>query len=700
MKLIPTSTQPVTITLYRGIPFSNDYEEHTFLSSKFTYKQYPSSDTHYVGNNKEAFINMIKDGAYVYPRSVKSGTYNFAFGNGIVTSVVMELTDNEINSNYMKVVSGTDTYYYFITGLTQKNEVTYLLNLELDVVMTYTDEFLDNMADKPVMTERKHCRRLMRYKIGALPVRARINPVCFNQESLFNGVKSNVVKEMTPLEFNDFVNGDNDFNDVMKELNWVYVIIGKNSVNLSRADVYFENGISYPYAINVFPTKQLKINYTINGQARSVTINPLQQYDVYVGQPSVQKIIISPFPPFNICSNIVMEETQPNVYEMNITNCDSDVSFWTGANNTGTQILIHEGNTTQPYPHLTIFNGCGGRFRYKPLTNYFDVDVPTLNDNIEKGEFKLEIAPFRDLRLSSYYGGEKEVHTQYKFLDTNVFDRNWNNIGFFTIATSNAECNSYYDCSNLTDYDVAGKRGISNSVAYSFPTGTDAELLYEQTAKNQYENSRIVGTITNATKIIGGMMALAFAPTPMTKGLGAIAMASGATSYVDVWTSWNAKMKDLANTPNTYNFSGSSLPYDMAISNSDEIGNKNLLPYIITYGTTTHELKFAKEYLYNNGYDYHAETIFNTEMADSNDDIFNRKLFNYVKINEDITTKLVGDNLPLIVAQKFNEILNAGIKLWTFFNFELSDEEIADDVLTKYFQKTTYCNAELTEENL
>ena len=164
MKLIPTSTQPVTITLYRGVPFDNKYEEHTLLDTRFTFEPYPHSTVTNIGHSKEDFLNMMRQVGsrplYVFPRTTKTDTFNFAYGNGIVTSVVMELTQDEINANYMKVTTATsgDNYYYFITGITQKNETTYLLNLELDVFMTYSDVFLDAIADKPVMVERKHCR--------------------------------------------------------------------------------------------------------------------------------------------------------------------------------------------------------------------------------------------------------------------------------------------------------------------------------------------------------------------------------------------------------------------------------------------------------------------------------------------------------------------------------------------------------------
>lgn len=692
MKLIPTSIQPVTITLYQGVPFDNNYEEHSLFSNKFTFKAYLNSTEVSVGRNKEAFLD-INDGEYYFPRTTKTGTYNFAFGNGIVTSVIMELTGNEINSNYMKVVSGTDTYYYFITGITQKNETTYLLNLELDVVMTYTDEFLDAIEDKPVMIERKHCRRIQRTKFKITsPVVTNINPVCFNQESTFSSLKSNIIKEMTPLEFKDFITGVVNYNELMSELNWIYIIIGKGEETQPYYTTYEENGIYYPYCVLCLPTKTIRIP-NVNGASSMQISADIELYQL-VGSPNVQKIIISPFPPFKLCSNITMTESS-NIITMNIINgtwSSSTYSFFSGTNSSGSEIYAYARDTSglMYQGFFIIKSGFGGAFEYVTQEDYFNTTIPTTINTRDTGEYKLQIAPFKDLRLSSYYGGENRIPTQYLFLESDY------DIKVYSVVSTNPETNSYYDFAEVTGYSISAKRGISNSVAYTLPSGTDAELLYNQTSKNQYENSKIINAITNGLKIVGGGLAVALAPSSMAKVAGGLAVASGVTGEIQTFTDYNAKMEDLANTPNSYNFSGSSYPYDVALSKSDNQGSSTMLPYLITYGVTKLEEDMAGEFIYNYGYEYNAESYFNKQITNGNDTIFNRKLFNYVKIREDITSKLVSPNLPINVAKKFNEILNAGIKFWTFFA-EFSS--IGGDY-DLYFQKTYYCNAELCEDTM
>lgn len=697
MKLIPTSIQPVTITLYRGIPFDNNYSEHTFLSNKFILRAGIGGVPHNVGSGKESFINIKNNGKYIYPRTTKSGTFNFAFGNGLVTSVVMELTGNEINSNYMKVVSGEDVYYYFITGITQKNEVTYLLNLELDVIMTYTDEFLDNMNSKPVMVERKHCRRILRRRIG-LQNKTNINPVCFNQESTFSKLKSNVIRDMTPLEFNDFINSDEDFNGLMSELNWIYFIVGKSeeTQTIPISSFYQENNVRYPYMICCIPTKTLEIK-GYNGVGTSFFIDALGELDYFTGNPAVQKVIISPFPPFNIATNLFLTGGNDNHYVLEVTQFKTTLTsnlfnFYTGENDTGSFIGGYERYSGHGY--LFIVDGLGGKITYSYKPTLFEKYIPSISDTYEVGEYKLQYAPFRDIRMSSYYGNENRINIQYLLLDSRQ-DEEWGTATFHTIVSSNAETNSYYDYADLNFYDIDAKRGNSSSVAYNFPTGTDAELLFNQTSASQYENSKLMTSISDTIKILGGGAMMFMSGTPLGQVAGAIGVSTGITGEIENQTSRYAKMQDLKNTPNSYNFAGSSYSYDVAISNSSENGSKTLLPYVIEYGVTDIEYAMGAEFMYNYGYEYDAETYFNTEMSHINDGVFNRQLFNYVKIREDITTKVVGDNLPLIVAQKFNEILNAGIKLWTFFDLEFNQS-----ILTNYFQKHTYCNAEMVTENL
>lgn len=703
MKLVPTSISPVTITLYRGIPFDNNYEEHTLLSNKFKFKAYSDSTPTNIGNDKEAFINMVKDGSYVYPRTTKSGTYNFAFGNGLVTSVVMELTGNEINSNYMKVVASdglgnSETYYYFITGITQKNEVTYLLNLELDVVMTYSEEFLTNIEHKPVMVERKHCRRVQRTKFGT-SLTTKINPVCFNQESTFSKLKASVVKEFTRLQFKDFIGqGEDDYNEAMSKFKWIYIIYAKYE---NYPNFYVENDVTYPYNIICFPTNNMKIRFTDFQQVQKVCeCRARDILNTFVGDTKVLKIILSPFPPFKDITNMYYQYEQGSPNDCFgfylLSGYDSTKHYYilnTGANHSGTRIRLYitsgeDTNYMEGYPLIEI--GYGGKFKYGGIENYFNTNIPLVSNLRDVGEYKLQLSPFKDLRMSSYYGEENHIATQYLFFKDNF------NLSFYSVVSSNAETNSFYDYSNADEYGISAKRGVTNSVAYNYPTGSNAELLFNQTQRNQYENSKVINAISNGLKIVGGGLSIAFSPNTMGKIGGGFDIAGGVTGEIQTFTNWGAKMEDLKNTPNTYNFSGSSFPLDYAISISNN--DNSMLPYLITYGVTPIEENMSSEFLYNYGYEYNTNSEFSTLLTHNTDYVFERRLFNYVKIREDISTKLVGDNLPIIVAQKINEILNAGIKLWTFFGFNFSSPQDVTDIVDSYFQKDTYCNAEVVNE--
>ncbi len=703
MKLVPTSISPVTITLYRGIPFDNNYEEHTLLSNKFKFKAYSDSTPTNIGNDKEAFINMIKDGSYVYPRTTKSGTYNFAFGNGLVTSVVMELTGNEINSNYMKVVASdglgnSETYYYFITGIIQKNEVTYLLSLELDVLMTYTDEMLESLKDKEIMFERKHCRRILKNKVDGV-IKTNVNNVCFNQESTFSQLKPKIVKNKKQLHFKGFIRSGVDYGEYLEELNWIYIIYEQS--NSEDYDLlYRENEVVYPYKILCLPSKTIYFQFRGLNDIE-VELNPLRMYNSIVGNSKIKKVIISPFPPFNKGANFQFNKDGSNriiwsVWNATLPQPANTIDFHSnnGVTDSIFRVVFSDNNNTKIATELTIIQGCGGLYPYKDNTTYFNVSEQSIYTPIEQdNEYKLLIAPFRDIKMCSYYGSETSILSQLMFLKE--YNQDWGKLNFYSVASTNAETNTYFNYCEISGYDLSIKRGISNSVSYNFPTGTNAETLYNQSSKSQYENSRVVGSITNGLKMVAGGLSIAFAPSVTAKVAGGVAIASGVAGEIDTFSSWSSKMKDLENAPVTYNISGSSLPYDLSLSYSDN--NNNLLPYIIEMGVIPHEEDMARKFIYNYGYEYNLESVFSTDLTRESDNAFERGLFNYVKIRENITSKLVSNDLPLVVAQKISEVFNAGIKLWTFFSLDFTDPLTIDRVINNWFQKEKYCNSEVTQ---
>ena len=696
MKLIPTTINPVTITLYRGIPFDNNYSEHTLLSTQFKFHGYSGVGQidldRVVGQNKENFINMLDtNGQYVYPRTTKTGTYNFAFGNGLVTSVVMELTGDEINSNYMKVTSGSDNYYYFITGVLQKNDVTYLLNLELDVFMTYSEEFLTNIKDKPVLVERKHARRLVRTKNRTDNVIDHINMSCFNQETTFNNIKANITKNTIKLQFVDYINGNDDFNDVLSNIKWFYIIMGKSGED--QIPVYDENGITYPYGVVCFPAT----DFTMNISSHSYNVKMDDVINRWIGNPHIQKIILSPFPPFKLCDNFTFTNTTGVVWNVGTATGTAigNYEFFSDVLLYGTYFKTFGDISTDLFGGFYIKHGYGGKYQYSAIENCFDIATnPNIGGSRDVNEFKLQIAPIKEYKMSAYYGGEYSIPTQLLFRIYSGSE-NYNKLRPFSIANTNPDNNTYFNYCDLGNSELDSKRGISNVVTYNYPTSSSAEQIYLSSQQNQYELSRWMAGFNGLMQVGAGILGASTGESPGAISSGVMNIYGGAINGVlGSYLSYYTKMQDLANTPNSYNFAGSSLSFDTAFS-LNGIGEGSMLPYIIRYGVDDITYDMAGEFLYHYGYEYHKECFFSTDIYTGTDEIFERKLFNYVKINEDITVKLVGTNLPLVVAKKINDVLNAGIKFWSFLDIDLTNPNIADDILKNYFQKSKYCNAEL-----
>ena len=233
------------ITLYSNIPFDNTYKNHTIISKLFKYNNSDiySGTPSDANDIKEGFINRkdySKTGyPYYYPRYSLTGDFNFNFSNGLVGSVTLELTPEQTNANYMKLACGNDVYYYFITGITQNNFDTYTLSLELDVLMTYQDEFLEGMKDVPVFTTRKHSHR---YTNNGL------YPHCADYKTgddAFAGVKPSILSDIKDMAFNN-----PDLEDI-RDVKWLYICIDDSDLG---EDYCFENNSClYPLQMFCFP---------------------------------------------------------------------------------------------------------------------------------------------------------------------------------------------------------------------------------------------------------------------------------------------------------------------------------------------------------------------------------------------------------------------------------------------------------------
>lgn len=697
----PRFKYPVNITLYSNIPFDNTYSHHTLISKLFKY----NSTTLYTGAINvpcESFINR-KDYSKVgypfyYPRYSLTGEYNFDYSNGLVCSVVLELTPEQTNANYMRVIctddNDADTYYYFITGITQLNADTYRLNLELDVLMTYQDEFLNGVKDIPLFTIRKHSHRYANghvfspdYKLG---------------ESTFVGVKPSLVKQVVKSKLvvdNSITTGNKTkFSDML----WLYVttdIVDKTHYVLG--DSVSDN--QHPFTVLVAPLGHTITFYDYTDHSK--------YYSIYMTNDMINKLIsdgsykcatISPYPPFALLTNPNIKSVDASVaggmsiYGDDVTDSYHVTTTGGYAKLNGNTVLFGDNlaNTTaksdllKHFMVLTIQRDTDYELQTLQYERFLKPAVHiTANRTPDP---KLLFAPFTKYCVTSAGSEEYEFFPELlcslsPFTNSiNASDMHLHTIktayaGDFTTFTYIAEYSLYNSVKGFENYKD-NKIGLSSSPNYTFPVGTDALDVFKSTQAETFYQSKIASGITSGLTIAGGVGSVALGiagavgsmgmSTPASVGLiagGVGAIGSGTASLVDTIKSTNAKIEDLKNTPSTINVSGSSYAHDFAMNIN------NCLPIVTTYNCQKALKEKADDFFYNFGYEVARDCTFNLElqfsnMGDLDNNLLGRTIFNYVKTDEDIVNK-IDANIPLIVKQKLSAIFNNGITLWTFFGF-------------------------------
>lgn len=739
----PITSNPVTITLYANIPFDNTYKNHTIISDLFRYNatRLYTGTTANTGVPKERFLNrkqaLAPQGNYFYyTRWTFTDTFNFHYSNGLICSVVMELTPAQTNANYMKVVSGTDTYYYFITAINQLNEDTYTLSLECDVLMTYQDEFLTSMQGTgssnrtPVFTTRKHCHR---YTADGLV------PYCADfktGDDAFSGVKPSYVKSVTKAGFTA-----NHSMDKLEGIMWLYVCV---SAPYDAITGYTTNKILYKHQKNNFPFVMMALPLNVSKLTYQKNVSGTLTYTITTNQSDLQKAVfhliddgsvhgakISPYPPFtnespdyalitrnNTSSGIELTIASPNVDEL-VTNQLFQMNVGNNKLIYG-EYLVSEADPTilklLSFGFAIVNEQNDITYNHKTLHNdeFVNTTAPTILSN-RYNDPKLLFEPFRKYTLSAQYSSQgwelfpELMFSKYALLSTSTL------FSFTTITSGYIGDNNFYTYLNnsyLYGYNYE-KIGLASSVNYIFPCGTNALDVFNSTQSQTFYNSKIASGITSALTISGGLASTGLGiagavgsmgmSAPASAGMitaGVTAISQGTASLVMNEKSITAKMEDLKNTPDSINISGSNYITDTGIATAT-YG----MPYLIIYETSEVIKENANDYFYSYGYQVARDCYFNlqlkVDMSGNNfidNNLFGRTIFNYVQINEDITNKINAD-IPLIAKQKLSSIFNNGITLWSFFGFSplWSDDDTQPTGIPmpdRWFLKHTYDNTE------
>ena len=738
----PRFPNVVNIRLYANIPFDNTYKHHTIISDLFTYN---NVDMYSKGGDtiaKEQFIDRKTSlNAYYYPRWDKTDEYNFNFSNGLVANITLELTPEQTNANYLRVkvgnnTNGYDYYYYFVTSITEVNTDTYTLQLELDVIMTYQDEFLDGMKDVPVFTTRKHSYR---YCVNSTANRGKI-PHCadlLGNEETFSGVKPEHIIKVKELKHKYVASKFN-------LITWLYVCVDLSQLEvtdpgeIAKNIMYASHYMRFPMAILAIPINVNKFKiYDTDGttlirERNYATISRL----VYklIGDGSCHGAKISKYPPFPYKANMTYDEVNN---ELSII-----LDSWTSApldNNTGGVLGVISDTTfyftlnqiTQTDVSMLLWglgtgiaisNEGNGKHEYEGISG-FDLKITesTAPDimSARKEDIKLKFSPFTEYSLMGAYTGEGAKLFPELFYGNVVGSTTTESIyDFITIHSTYIGDNNLFTYPKAVSYTYnsvsytpypdhnLNKTGLAVNMNYIVPVGTNALDVFNASQATAFYESKIASGIGSSVGIGAGIASIAIGAAAMTgsKTIGSAMIASGIATIVgsvagavDAVASSVAKVHDLKKTPDSINISGSSYTTDMAIT-----GN-TAMPYILVSECSLIVKHSADDFFYNYGYQVARECFFNTEMkyvdatGKIDNNLFGRTIFNYVQLNEDLTNK-IKSNIPLIIKQKFTSIFNSGITLWSFFGFTGlwttgTDSNYDPD---KWFMKCTLDNTEYT----
>ena len=702
------------ITLYANIPFDNSYQHHCLVSDRFKYNAndvYHSS-IGYTNPACERFIDRrdykVAGMPYVYKRWTLTGDYNFNFSNGLMASLTLELTPAQTNANYMKLVCGSDIYYYFITGISQVNFDTYNLSLELDVIMTYQDEFLDGMKDVPVLTQRKMCHR---YTNDGL------TPHCADYktgDSAFAGVKPSIVDDTIQT----YLSGELDD---LKTIQWLYICVdadvGSSGITPPfNVDSYYKyGGTIHPLSMMVVPLGMNDLIFTDG--TNSVTISGSTIINVIhnlVGSGVFHACKLSPYPPFKSNTMTITKDASNN-YTIRDTPAKMVIQDDGSGNHnvvmyTNSKTKIYAGGLAPAIYLPTILEEYRSDFQTSPFSLGFNNDyAPTITSNRYKDP-KLLFSPFRKYTISAPYGDDFEFYPELVYSDGVYLDDEFYlstiytcYIGDYNISTylnPVTDDNGYDFFKSYKDLNI----GLACNVNYNLPVGQDALASFNLTQSQTFYQSKIASGITSGVTIAGGIGSIALgvaSENPLLIGAGATAIAGGIASGVNAIKSTTAKIEDLKNTPDSINVQGSCYVNDFA-------RRSYLMPFITQYIVSSVILDNADDYFYQLGYQVSRDCYFNTELSFDNDvsyqsdnNLFNRTIFNYIQINEDITNK-INANIPYVIKKKLSQVFNQGITLWTFFGFSQVyliyppqdyDPDYTYDI-DKWFMKHKYDNTE------
>lgn len=612
---------------------------------------------------------------------------NFRYGNTLNTRVVVNLsflTPDEASSiydcNYVIVRQEENAklpyiLFYFINNMSfEKGATTIVLDLELDIFTTFNKWSLNTSE---VNTTRQHVDRFK-------------NETSFNCEEallpdLIDGqFNANIISKNENLRQNNY-----EYLMVYLSLNTprtnlgdvTYDITGVNNLMIEqdKANKITSNnsttfkGLNLPYMVGFLPLNanssvilKVRNDQTTEATTSNVFYDNNEEKLIYNNTKIEEKLIDNPY----VLAMQYVSFTKPIVSEINFL---TDTNF---------QLIMLDKNFVYDYtsPHyygqiwpllvytkqdlsLAIPETQYSKTKDSIFENFYGLDI-SLNTPIKKDkrlEPKLYASPYAYFVLngSSYKGMNLEplgvgdtLYISENFIPTPLVNGNYYSIesGIYSNTKDNYLTISPYITSEIPN--------VNNKYNEFLATQKNS---YAQGVTMSYFNN-LLGTASGITSTIIG----ASTGNPIGVASGVITTAQSVTNLLTKPFEVASKMKDLKQTPSKLTSSN----YD--VYSVVGIADLNIKFNYITMLES--EQNKVYEYFYRNGYQVERiteprltnnEVYINTSSYEKLPSLFNRRIFNYIKLNQDITNELVSPiGLSQAIRNKFNSILNRGCRFW------------------------------------
>ncbi len=673
-------------------------------------------------NSSDIALNKLDKETLFNIFNAKYGTYenvNFDYGNLLNTSITINITSDSgtlMLCNYLKATpeEGEPDFlgqqyplYYFINNVEQLNKYTYRFDLELDVMTTYFErlEFYSK-----VTFNRRHCERF-----GY----ASEDDVYFtyNRDCLLDNtrIESNILNGPSNIQYSydfssSYTTEQQTLIKTLYECKWLYIFLSNNIPLETENDVgkwfyQWKNGElkQYPYIplkSTYVPLKTSAISsiksslpfmtlifpvYTsisASGMSSSVLTRGIEDI---LGNSDLTSYILSaklsnrcPFTQSQIKNNFQSTKNDRGFY---LLNDDSRGVF----KNVDCYPILLRGSRDYTMGFFYQYQDTYHKITINPYNRSFKT-LPTINDkrNIDlEPQFytskysKQGIKPYNkelmDLEPYLMYSTPK-----VKTLKVNLYEYDYTFLNYDVTTL----IYPYQNCDMIQE----GKSYINNSDwcvvndNYSNAMASQKNSLYMGLLTNvasgytnailgsQLSNNGVSESVQKYNNNFGYSSLKTTISSPNTSGktkiLGNLIGAS--VNSIMAIQNYNAQMQDLKNTPNSIKIQG------MDILNELNYFSKGFGNYI-SYTLDNTQKEVVYNYYYDYGYQVNKSYSLSSKV-EYGTNIITRKLFNYIKIQDDeFTYKSYRlSKLPSIIKDKIEEVFNNGFKLWEYIDCEES----------------------------